>query len=131
MCKKELIEKILNEYGKFGLSRIEVEICYVLAILWRVPKESIYHGMRMIFNNLYGIKEDTAEIEAGKALFTNALDEVRAENPDTFDSDIAKGMEYVGIDTLEASLEDIDFSLLGKVKDAMLQSTKQFVAENV
>ena len=54
MCKKEIVEKILEEYKKFGLSRIEVEISYLLAILWRVPKESIYPGMRMIFNNLYG-----------------------------------------------------------------------------
>lgn len=130
MTKKEIIERILAEYAKFGLSRIEVEICYLLAILGRVSKESIYPGMRLIFNNLYGIKDDEPAIEAGKALFASALDEVRAENPDASDSDIANGIEYVGIDTFEASLEEIDFGLLGKVKDAMLQSTKQFVKEN-
>lgn len=131
MCKKEIVEKILEEYKKFGLSRIEVEISYFLAILWRVPKESIYPGMRMIFNNLYGIKNDIPEIEAGKALFKSSLNEVKAENPDASDSDIANSMEYVGIDTLEASLEDIDFALLGKVKDSMIQSVNQFVSENV
>lgn len=130
MTKKEIINKILEEYGQYGLSRIEVEICYLLAILGRVSKESIYPGMRLIFNNLYGIKDDEPAIEAGKALFASALDEVRAENPDATDSDIANGIEYFGIDTFEASLEDIDFGLLGKVKDAMLQSTKQFVKEN-
>lgn len=131
MSKKEIIERILTEYAKFGLSRIEVEISYLLAVLWRVPKESIYPGMRMIYNNVYGIKDDEPAIEVGNALFANALDEVREENPDATDSDIANGIEYVGIDTFEASLEDIDFGLMGKVKDAMLQSTKQFVSENV
>lgn len=131
MSKKEIVEKILKKYTKYGLSRIEVEITYLLAILWRVPKESIYSGMQMIFNNLYGIKDDTPEIEAGKALFASVLNEVRTENPDASDSDIANSMEYIGIDTLEASLEDIDFNLLAKVKDAMIQSTKQFVSENI
>ena len=131
MSKKEIIERILSEYEKFGLSRIEVEIAYLLAVLWRVPKESVYPGMRMIYNNVFGIEDEAPEIEAGNALFTSALDEVRVENPDATDSDIANGNEYVGIDTLEASLEEIDFGLLGKVKDAMLQSTKQFVSENV
>lgn len=131
MSKKDIVENILMKYTKFGLSRIEVEISYLLDILWRVPKDSIYPGMQMIFNNLYGIKDEAPEIEAGKALFTSALNDVRAENPEATDSDIAKDMEYVGIDTLEASLEEIDFKFLGKVKDAMLQSTKQFVSENV
>lgn len=131
MTKKEIIDRILEEYAQYGLSRIEVEIAYLLAILWRVAKDSIYPGMRMIYNNVYGIKDDAPAIEAGNALFVNALDEVRAENPDATDSDIANGIEYVGIDTLEASLEDIDFGLMDKVKEAMLQSTKQFVSENV
>lgn len=131
MSKKEIIDKVLAEYAKYGLSRIEVEIAYLLAVLWRVPKGSIYPGMRMVYNDVFGIKDDMPAIEAGNALFTSALDEVRAENLDATDFDIANGIEYVGIDTLEASLDDIDFGLLGKVKEAMVQSTKQFVRENV
>ena len=103
----------------------------MLAILWRVPKDSIYPGMRMIYNNVYGIKDDEPAIEAGNVLFASAISGVRAENPEASDSDIANGIEYVGIDTLEESLEDIDFSFLGKVKESMLQSTREFVRENV
>ena len=131
MIKEQIIEKILEEYSKYGLSRIMVEISYLMAILWRVPKESIYSGMRMIYNNVYGIKDEVPEIEAGKALFSSAIDEVKVENPEASDTDIAHGIQYVGIDTLEESLEDIDFSLLGKVKESMMQSTKQFVKSNV
>lgn len=131
MNKKQIIEKIIKEYSDYGLSRIEVEISYVLAILWRVPKESIYPGMRIIFNNVYGIKDDQPQIEAGKALFAGGISEVRKENPEVSDKDIAAGIEYVGIDTLNESLDNIDFSLLGKVKESMIQSTKQFVEENI
>ena len=131
MSKKEIIERILEEYSKYGLCRIEVEIAYLLAVLWRVPKESIYSGMRIIFNNVYGIKDDKPQIDGGKALSASALNEVRKENPSASDSDIANSMEYVGIDTLEASLEDIDFTLLDKVKESMLQCTNQFARENI
>lgn len=131
MNKKEIIEKIMKEYSQYGLSRIEVEISYVMAILWRVPKESIYPGMKMIYNKVYGIEDETPEIEAGKALFESTLREVREENPDVSDSDIANGVEYIGIDTMEESLNDLDFLLLSKVKESMLQSTREFVNKNV
>ena len=131
MNKKQIIEKIMEEYADYGLTRIEVEISYVLAILWRVPKESIYPGLRNILNNVYGIKDEQPQIEAGKALFAYAISEVKKENPEVSDKDIAAGIEYVGIDTLNETLDSIDFSLLGKVKESMIQSTKQFVEENV
>lgn len=131
MNKKQIIEKIMEEYSQYGLSRIEVEISYLLAILWKVPKNSIYHGMRMIFNNVYGIKDEKPEIDAGKTLFNSAIAEVKAENPTASDKDIADGIEYIGIDTLEGSLEDIDFTLLGKVKEHMIQSAKQYVEKNI
>lgn len=131
MSKKQIIEKIMEEYSQYGVSRIVVEIVYMMAILWRVPKESIYPGMRMNFNKVFGIEDDTPEIEAGKALFNSAIKDVKDENPQATDKDIADGIVYVGIDTLEESLEDIDFSLLDKVKESMLQTTTQYVHENI
>lgn len=130
MSKKEIVERILEEYGKYGLSRIMVEISYVMAILWRVPKESIYPGMRMTFNDVFGIKDDKPAIDAGKALFNSAVNDVKAEYQETSDLDIANGIEYIGIDTFEESLEDVDFPLLDKVKASMIESAKQFVSEN-
>lgn len=131
MSKKQIIEKIMEEYSQYGVSRIVVEIVYMMAILWRVPKESIYPGMRMNFNKVFGIEDDAPEIEAGKALFNSAIKDVKDENPQATDKDIADGIVYVGIDTLEESLEDIDFSLLDKVKESMLQTTTQYVHENI
>lgn len=131
MNKKEIINKIMEEYSKYGLSRIEVQISYVMAVLLRVPKESIYPGMRMTFNEVFGIKDDKPAIEAGVALNKNTINGVKAENPNTSDKDIAEAIEYVGINTLEETLEDFDFSLLHKVKETMIQSTKQFVEENI
>ena len=131
MSKKQIIEKIMEEYSQYGVSRIVVEIVYMMAILWQVPKESIYPGMRMNFNKVFGIEDDTPEIEAGKALFNSAIKDVKDENPQATDKDIADGIVYVGIDTLEESLEDIDFSLLDKVKESMLQTTTQYVHENI
>ena len=130
MSKKQIIEKIMEEYSQYGVSRIVVEIVYMMAILWRVPKESIYPGMRMNFNKVFGIEDDTPEIEAGKALFNSAIKDIKDENPQATDKDIADGIVYVGIDTFEESLSDIDFSLLDKVKDSMLQTTTQYVHEN-
>lgn len=130
MSKKEIIEKIMKEYSKYGLSRIVVEISYLMAILWRIPKDSIYPGMRNVFNNAYGIQDDTPAIDAGKALWNSVVDETKEENPDVTDSDIVNGIEYVGINTFEESLEDIDFMFLDKVKQSMIQSAKGFVKSN-
>lgn len=130
MSKKEIIEKILKEYSEYGLGRIEVEISYLLAIIGRVPTESIYPGMRMIFNHVYGIVDEQPAIDAGKALFSNAICEVKHDNPMVTDKDIADGIDYVGINTLEESLEDIDFSLLNKVKQTIIEKTKEYMKVN-
>lgn len=130
MSKKETISKIMDRYSKYGLSRIEVEISYFMAILWRVPKESIYPGLKMIFNNVFGIQDDAPAIETGAALFDSAIRETRNENPCASDKDIADSIETIGIDSIEDSLEDIDFSLLGKVKETMLNATKEFLKNN-
>ena len=130
MSKKEIIEKIMKEYSKYGLSRIVVEISYLMAILWRIPKDSIYPGMRNVFNNANGIQDDTPAIDAGKALWNSVVDETKEENPDVTDSGIVNGIEYVGINTFEDSLEDIDFMFLDKVKQSMIQSAKGFVKSN-
>lgn len=130
MNKKEIIEKILQEYSGYGLGRIEVEISYLMAIIGRVPKDSIYPGMRMIFNRVYGIEDDESKIDAGKALFSGSISKVKKENPTVTDEDIAMSIDYVGIDALEESLEDVDFHLLGKVKETIIQNTKDYVKEN-
>lgn len=130
MNKKEIIEKILQEYSKYGLGRIEVEISYLMAIIGRVPKESIYHGMRMIFNRVYGIEDDEPKIDAGKGLFSGSISKVKKENPTVTDEDIAMSIDYVGIDALEESLEDVDFHLLDKVKETIIQNTKDYIREN-
>lgn len=131
MNKNEIINKIMEEYSKYGLNRIVVQISYVMAVLLRVPKESIYPGMRMTFNKVFGIEDDKPAIEAGVALSKSAINGVKAENPNTIDKDIAEAIEYVGINTLEETLEDFDFLLLDKVKESMVQSTKQFAEENI
>lgn len=130
MSKKEIVEKILNEYSQYGLRRIEIEISYLLAIIGRVPKDSIYPGMRMIFNQVYRIADEHPAIDAGKALFSSAISGVKQENVMANDKDIAGGIDYIGIDTLEDSLEDIDFSLLDKVKQTMIEATKEYVKGN-
>lgn len=130
MGKKEIVEKILKEYSQYGLGRIEVEISYLLAIIGRVPKDSIYPGMRMIFNQVYGIMGEHPAIEAGKALFSSAISEVKQENGMVTDKDIADSIDYIGIDTLEDSLEDIDFLLLDKVRQTMIKATKEYMIEN-
>lgn len=130
MSKKKIVEEILKEYSQYGLGRIEVEISYLLAIIWRVPRDSIYPGMRMIFNQVYGIEDDKPSINAGKALFNSSINKIKHENSKITDNDIAASMEYAGIDALEESLEDIDFELLDKVKQTMIKSTKDYVEAN-
>ena len=130
MSKKEIVEKILDEYSQYGLGRIEVEISYLMAIIGRVPKESIYPGMRLIFNQVYGIADEQPAIDAGKALFSSVICEVKNDNSMATDKEIANSMDYVGIDALEESLEDIDFSLLNKVKQTIIEKIKEYIKIN-
>lgn len=99
MNKKQIISKIMEEYSKYGLSRMMAEISYIMAILFRVPKESIYQGMRSVFNNLYNVEDQTTFDEAGKALAVGIIENIKNENNCT-DSDVAKAISNEQIDSL-------------------------------
>ncbi len=130
MSKKETINKIMTEYSNYGISRIVVEISYLLAVLWRVPKESIYPGLKLTINNLYGVHDDMPAKEAGNALFNAAMDETKQDYPSATNKHIANAIELVGVENLEKDISDDSVPFMSKVRESIMSSTKEFVKAN-
>lgn len=103
---------------------------YDNAIKMDVPKEAIYPGMRLIFNNNLGIEDENAAKESGKALVKHAIHEVKNENPETTDKVIADGIETVGMDVLNQNLKAMSFPLSDEVDKAVKIAIENFVANN-
>lgn len=71
--KKQVVSKIMNEYSQYGLDEVVANFIYDLAIQKDVPRDSIYPGMRLIMNNQYGIKDETALEDAMKAIMADSI----------------------------------------------------------
>lgn len=130
MNKDQTIDKILDEYGRYGIEKELAELVYDNAIKMDVPKEAIYPGMRLIFNNNLGIEDENAAKESGKALVKHAIREVKNENPETTDKVIADGIETVGMDVLNQNLKAMSFPLSDEVDKAVKNAIENFVANN-
>lgn len=130
MNKEQTINKIMEEYAKYGIEKELAEQIYDLAIKMDVPQEAIYPGMRLNFNNALGIKDIGAAKESGKALAEHAISDVKKENPEATDKEIADGIEMVGIDALNQSMRGMSFPLLDEVEKAVKSAIENFVTDN-
>ena len=115
MKKKQIIEKIMEEYSKYGLSRMMVKIAYIMAILFRVPRESIYQGMRALFNKLYNIQDEVTFDEAGKALAVGIVESIKSENNCT-NTDVARVISFEQIDSLSVDFKLPDVAKVENIK---------------
>lgn len=130
MNKEQVINKIIGEYEKYGIEKELAELVYDNAIKMNVPKEAIYPGMRLIFNNNLGINDESAAKESGRALVEHAIGEVKKENPEATDKGIVEGIEMIGVDALIQNVEAMSFPLLDEVDKAVKDAIENFVANN-
>ena len=115
MNKKQIIEKIMEEYSKYGLSRMMVKNAYIMAILFRVPKESIYQGMRTLFNKLYNVQDEITFDEAGKALAIGLVESIKSEHNCT-NTDVARAISFEQIDSLSVDFKLPDVMVVENIK---------------
>ena len=130
MSKEQVINKIITEYEKYGIEKELIEQVYDNAIKMNVPKEAIYSGMRLIFNNNLGINDESAAKESGRALVKHAIGEVKKENPKATDKGIAEGIEIIGVDALIQNVEAISFPLMDEVDKAAKRAIENFIVTN-
>lgn len=126
MDREQTINKIMEEYTKYGILKDIVERLYDSAIQMNVPKETIYPGMKMILNNILGL--DNAEVvnEVGEGFTENVVNETRKANPTVTDKVIAKNFK----EELEDDFKWEDIPVFGELKNAIKQSTEQFIKDN-
>lgn len=130
MNKEQVINKIIGEYEKYGIEKELAELVYDNAIKMNVPKEAIYPGMRLIFNNNLWINDESAAKESGRALVEHAIGEVKKENPEATDKGIVEEIEMIGVDALIQNVEAMSFPLLDEVDKAVKNAIESFVANN-
>jgi len=133
MNEKEIIEAIMNEYQKYGVTRWEITLYYYLAIIFGVGKELVYPGIRFLLNDTFGIEDKLDIADIGQGFIDYAARKVKEENPTASDKDISTGISLVGLETIEESLKALDyteFPALKGVKDYIIKNINKYVEEN-
>lgn len=81
MSKEQIIEKIMNEYAEYGLTKEIAELVYDLALKLNVPNEMIYDGMRYLCNKQFGIDDITASEGVVQGALNYAVNDSMRSNP--------------------------------------------------
>ena len=126
MDREQTINKIMEEYSKFGVVRNMAEQVYDSAIQMNVPKETIYPGMKMILNNTLGLDNAKVVNEVGEKFTENAVNETKKANPTATDDVIAKNFK-------EELEDDFDWNALKiseDIRNSIKNSTEKFIKSN-
>lgn len=126
MNREQTINKIMEEYSKFGIVRRMAEQVYDSAIQVGVSQEIIYPGMKMMFNQALGIDNTEAVKEVGDGFKEYAVNDTRKANPTVTDKVIAKNFK----EELEDDFKWEDIPVFGELKNAIKQSTEKFIKDN-
>ena len=127
MNKKQIIEKILSEYSKYGIVNEMVEYVYNSAIRAGVPHEIIYPGMKMMFNQALGIDNAETVEDIGEGFKEYAVNDTKKSNPTATDKDVARNFK-------EELEDDFDWESLmasDEIINATKSATEKFIKENV
>lgn len=133
MDKTQTIEKIMKEYEGYGIQRGLAEKIFDMAIQKEVPEETIYQGMRWIFNQALGI-DCTEPIEkVGENFVENAINVSRKANPTVTDDVLVKNFkEEIGenFDWSELASEVEESEFTTKLTDSIKEASEKFIADN-
>ncbi|MBR5596643.1 MAG: hypothetical protein IKW30_04460 [Lachnospiraceae bacterium] len=136
MNKEQTIKKIMEEYEKHGIQREVAEIVYDMAIQKDVPRETIYQGMRFIFNQKLGLDWTEPITKVGDNFVEHAMNVKREENPTAtedvlvrnFKEEIEDNFDWSELSAVTASIGGTIFAdgLTSSIKDA----SERFVRNN-
>lgn len=126
MNKEQTINRIMEEYGKYGIEKGLAELVYDMGIQTGVSHELIYPGMKMMFNHALGIDNKETIKEVGEGFTEFAVNDTRKANPTVTDKVIAQNIE-------EELADEFDWKALKmpeEIIDAVKTATEKFVANN-
>lgn len=128
MTKKQIIEKIMKEYSKYGIVNIKeiAEKLYDSAVSANVPNEAIYSGMKMIFNQSLGIDNAKTVEEVGENFKEYVINNTRKSNPTATDKDIARNFN----EELEDDFDWKALEILDEIISATKDATEKFIKDN-
>lgn len=126
MNKEQTINKIMEEYEKYGIQKELAEMIYDLAIQNGVADELIYPGMKLIFNNALAIDNKDVIEEVGEGFTQFSVNDTRKANPTATDKIIAKNME----EELAEGFDWKAFKLPEEIENAIKNAIEKFVESN-
>lgn len=128
MSKEQIIEKIMQEYSKYGIVNVKemAEELYDSAIQAGVPHEMIYPGIKMKFNQALGIDNKETVEEIGEGFKEYAVNDTRKANPTATDDVIAKNFK----EELEDDFDWTALEISDGIKNAIKNSTEKFIKSN-
>ena len=126
MSREITINKVVEEYSKYGIKREIAEQLYDSAIPFGVPKEIIYPGIKLIINGSLGLSNEGIAQEMGKGLAEYHIEETRKANKPTTDKVLVDRF----MEDVEEMLQCNVFPITPEMKAAIINTVVKFIKEN-
>lgn len=131
MRKEEIINKVLSEYYRYGITKECVEIVYNLAVIIGIPDELYYEGIRYLFNDFLGINNAVTTNNLGKAFLEYGFNNTKTNNLNINDEEVNRN---IANEIIKEGINKIGERLKGSpvdVKIAIEENLKQFVKDHI
>lgn len=126
MNREMTINKVIEEYSKYGIKKEVAEQLYDSAIPFSVPKEIIYPGIKLMLNISLGLDNEGIIQELGQGLAEHYIEETRKVNQPTTDK--------VLVDRFKEDIEEMltcnIFPVTPEMKIAIIDTVGKFIKEN-
>lgn len=126
MSREETIEKIMEQYGKHGISRDRVENIYDSGIQVGVAEEIIYSGIKLMLNCEFGLENTGITKEIGEGFGEYYVRATKEANSYATDKALTERFKEDVDEFLELNI----LPLTSEMKTAIIGTLEKYIEEN-
>lgn len=126
MNREQTIEKVMEQYSKYGITKDRVENLYDSGIQIGVAEEIIYPGIKLMFNCEFGLENTGIAKEIGEGFGEYYIRETKKANEPTTDKALVNRFK----EDVEEILEQNILPVTTEMKMAIIGTLENFIKEN-
>lgn len=124
--KEEIVNKVFEQYAKYGITKDKIESLYDSGIQVGVPEETIYPGIKLMFNCELGLDNQGIAEEIGEGFGKHYIKETRKANAPTSDKILVERFK----EDVEDFLKEDVLPMPSEMKMAIFEMLEKFIEEN-
>lgn len=124
--KEEIVNKVFEQYAKYGITKDKIESLYDSGIQVGVPEETIYPGIKLMFNCELGLDNQGIAEEIGEGFGKHYIKETRKANAPTSDKILVERFK----EDVEDFLKEDVLPMPSEMKMAIFETLEKFIEEN-